>query len=108
MTSLLWLVLGAVTEVGWVAGLKLASSPLAWVATVVCAVASVALALGATRDLPATTVYILFVGMGAIGTALLEAVALGAQLRPASYGFLALLMASIIGLRVTGGASGRK
>lgn len=104
MRAWIWLVLGAGTEIGWVAGLKLAASPLEWAATVVCAVASVALALGATRDLPATTVYVLFVGLGAIGTVILEAVVLGAHLNPATYGFLVLLLVCIIGLKKTGGS----
>lgn len=103
MQAWIWLALGAVVEVGWVAGLKLATSPLAWAATLICAVASVALALGATRDLPATTVYVLFVGLGAVGTVIVEAVALRATLHPATYGFLALLLVCIIGLKKTGG-----
>ncbi|HET7314627.1 DMT family transporter [Salinisphaera sp.] len=103
MRAWIWLALGAGTEIGWVAGLKLAASPLAWAATVVCAVASVALALGATRDLPATTVYVLFVGLGAVGTVIFEAAVLGAQLHAATYGFLALLLVCIIGLKKTGG-----
>lgn len=103
MQAWIWLALGAGTEVGWVAGLKLAASPLAWAATVVCAVVSVLLALGATRDLPATTVYVLFVGLGAIGTAIFEAVALGAPLNPVSYVFLVLLLVCVIGLKKTGG-----
>lgn len=102
MNAWIWLLLGAGTEIGWVAGLKLASSPTAWAGTAICAVASVALALGATRDLPATTVYMLFVGLGAVGTVVLEATVLGTHLHPASYGFLALLLISIIGLKKTG------
>ncbi|MGB7755201.1 MAG: SMR family transporter [Salinisphaera sp.] len=102
MRAWIWLALGAGTEIGWVAGLKLACSPLTWAATVICAVGSVALALGAARDLPATTVYILFVGLGAVGTVLFEAVAFGTPLHPATYGFLALLLICIVGLKKTG------
>lgn len=99
MRAWIWLALGAGTEIGWIAGLKLAASPLAWLATAVCAVASVALALGATRDLPPTTVYVLFIGLGSIGTVILEAAVLGTTLHPATYGFLALLLVCIIGLK---------
>lgn len=102
MRAWIWLALGAGTEIGWVAGLKLAASPLAWLATVVCAVVSVALALGATRDLPATTVYVLFVGLGAVGTVIFEALVLGTPLHPATYVFLVLLLVCIIGLKQTG------
>lgn len=103
MRAWIWLALGAGTEIGWVAGLKLAASPLAWAATVICAVGSVALALGATRDLPATTVYALFVGLGAVGTVVFEAVAFGTPLHAATYGFLGLLLVCIVGLKKTGG-----
>lgn len=102
MRAWLCLALGAFTEVGWVAGLKLAATPLAWLATAVCAVASVVLALGATRDLPATTVYVLFVALGAIGTVVFAVIALGARLHPATYGFLLLLIVCVIGLKRSG------
>ncbi len=103
MRAWLWLALGASTEIGWIAGLKLAASPLAWVGTVVCAIASVALALGAARDLPATTVYVLFVGLGAVGTVIFEVAVFSTPLHPATYGFLALLLICIVGLKKTGG-----
>lgn len=102
MKSWLWLVLGTGTEIGWVSGLKLATSPAAWGATLLCALASLVLALGATRELPATTVYILFVGLGAVGTVLVETWVLGAELHLATYGFLALLLICVVGLKKTG------
>lgn len=108
MNAWFWLALGAGTEIGWVMGLKMAASPLAWSATAVCAVASVALALGATRDLPATTVYVLFVGLGTVGTVIFEALALGTRLNPAGYAFLALLLVSIVGLKRTGSPARRR
>ncbi|WP_423822506.1 SMR family transporter [Salinisphaera sp. SPP-AMP-43] len=107
MKSWIWLALGTGTEIGWVAGLKLAASPVAWAATVGCALASLILALVASRELPATTVYILFVGLGAVGTVLVETFVLGASLHPATYGFLALLLICIVGLKKTGNAGAR-
>ncbi|KEZ76269.1 DMT family transporter [Salinisphaera hydrothermalis] len=106
MRAWIWLALGAGTEIGWIAGLKLAASPWAWLATAACAVASVALALGATRDLPATTVYVLFIGLGSVGTVILEATVLGTALHPATYGFLTLLLVCIIGLKRTSAQPG--
>jgi len=101
MSPWLWLLAGAFTEVGWIAGLKLAQTPLAWAGTVFCAVASIGLALGATRALPATTVYNLFIALGAVGAVLFEVFVLGVELRPASYACLALLLVCVIGLKST-------
>lgn len=99
MWAWFWLLAGACTEVGWIAGLKMAHTPALWAATACSAVASVLLALGATRSLPATTVYNLFIGLGAIGAVGLEVVVFGATLHPLSYVFLGLLLACVIGLK---------
>lgn len=99
MSPWLWLLAGAFTEVGWIVGLKLAQTPLEWAGTVLCAVASIGLALGATRALPATTVYILFIALGAVGAVLFEVAILGVALNPASYAFLALLLVCVMGLK---------
>lgn len=99
MWAWIWLLAGGCAEVGWIAGLKMAHSPIVWAATACSAVASVGLALGATRSLPATTVYNLFIGLGAIGAVGLEVVVLGATLHPLSYVFLGLLVMCVIGLK---------
>lgn len=104
MRAWLWLVAGAIAEIGWIAGLRFATTALEWSATVVAATASVLLALGATRDLPATTVYTLFVGLGAFGALFLQVVFLDNDLSPAAYGFVLLLIICVIGLKRTGGA----
>lgn len=103
MWAWFWLISGAVVEVGWVAGLKMAHTPLAWAATVICAVGSIVLALGATRDLPATTVYILFIALGTVGAVALETFVLGVSLSPIGYAFLALLLICVIGLKTHSG-----
>lgn len=102
MQAWIWLLAGAFTEVGWIAGLKLAHTPMTWLATAACAVLSVGLALGATRSLPATTVYTLFIGLGAVGAVALEVGVLGVSLHPASYLFLSLLLISVLGLKQSG------
>lgn len=99
MWAWLWLLAGACAEVGWIAGLKMAHTPIVWAATACAAVASLALALGATRSLPATTVYNLFIGLGALGAVALEVVVFGSTFQPLSYVFLGLLLVCVIGLK---------
>jgi paired small multidrug resistance pump len=101
MRPWLWLIPAAATEVGWVIGINSAATPLAWLTTVVCVIASVALAFGATRTMAATTVYALFVGLGTLGTVAVDLVVFDAPLHPATLAFIALLVAGVAGLRLT-------
>ncbi|GAB3674026.1 DMT family transporter [Salinisphaera aquimarina] len=101
MKTWIWLLAAAATEVGWVCGVKAADSPLDWAATIACIMASFVLALAAARQLPATTVYVIFVGLGALGTAVLDILAFGAALHASSLAFLALLLSGVIGLKLT-------
>ncbi len=103
MRAWLWLIAGAAAEVGWIAGLRFATTAIEWTVTVISAAASVGLALGATRDLPATTVYTLFVGLGAFGAMALQVAFLDTDLSPAAYGFMIFLIVCVIGLKRTGG-----
>ena len=101
MRSVMWLVLAAAAEVGWISGLNAADSVVDWVATGGCVVASFSLALLAARRLAATTVYILFVGLGTAGTALLDHFAFGMHFDPAALAWLTLLLAAVCGLKLT-------
>lgn len=97
-----WLIAAAAAEVGWVAGLNGAQTPLEWAATGLCVVASFALALLAARRMPATTVYILFVGLGACGTVAVDIIVFEAPLHTDTFAWLALLLAAIAGLKLLG------
>lgn len=101
MWNLIWLVLAAAAEVGWVSGLNAADSVVDWLATGACVIASFGLALVAARRLAATTVYILFVGLGTAGTALLDHFAFGMHFDPAALAWLTLLLAAVCGLKLT-------
>lgn len=101
MWNIVWLILAAAAEVGWISGLNAADSPLDWCATAVCVIASFSLALVAARRLPATTVYILFVGLGTAGTALLDHLLFDMGIEPTAMAWLALLLAAIAGLKIT-------
>ncbi|MES1924447.1 SMR family transporter [Salinisphaera sp. T31B1] len=100
MRHWIWLLAAASAEVGWVAGLKTAHSGLGWLATVVCIAASFGLALRAARHMPATTVYVIFVGLGAAGTVVLDRLVFAAPVHAPALGFLALLLAGVVGLKL--------
>ena len=66
------------------------------------ALASVVLLTLAVRRLPVGTAYAVWVGLGAVGVALVG-MALGESRSPARLGFLALIVAGVVGLRAVEG-----
>jgi quaternary ammonium compound-resistance protein SugE len=91
-------------EVVWAVGLKYSEGfrrPLASALTLVAMVASMLLLARAVRDLPVGTAYAVWVGIGALGTALWGLLIFH---EPASWArllFLGLLLVSIVGLKLT-------
>lgn len=101
------LVIAGLLETGWAIGLKYSEGftrPLPSVLTGVALVASMGLLGLAVRDLPIGTAYAVWVGIGALGAAILGVALFGEPLGPARAGFLALLIVAIVGLRATSGA----
>lgn len=103
-----WLTLfiAAMLEVTWAIGLKytdgftkLAPS----IPTVLAMVASLLLLSQASKTLPIGTAYGVWVGIGAAGAAVLGIFLFGESHSPARIFFLVLLLASVIGLKVTSG-----
>jgi len=98
------LILAGMFEVGWAIGLKYTNGfTRLWptVGTVLAMVVSLGLLGIAMKSLPVGTAYAIWVGVGAIGTALLGIVLLD---EPANAGRLlsfALILAGIIGLKLT-------
>jgi quaternary ammonium compound-resistance protein SugE len=101
-----WLILAVagLFEVAWAIGLKYTDGfSKLWpsVATAAAMVASVVLLGWAMRSLPVGTAYAVWTGIGAVGTVVLGIVLFG---EPATLGRLAcvtLIVAGIIGLKVT-------
>ena len=101
-----WLVLAVagLFEVGWAIGLKYTDGfSKLWpsLATAAAMVVSVVLLGWAMRSLPVGTAYAVWTGIGAVGTVVLGIVLFG---EPATLGRLAcvtLIVAGIIGLKVT-------
>jgi quaternary ammonium compound-resistance protein SugE len=100
----LLLVVAGLLEVGWSVGLKYTNGftrLVPSILTVVMLVASVGLLSLAARTLPIGTAYAVWVGIGALGAAILGVVLFGEPLTGPRVFFLALLFVAIIGLKAT-------
>lgn len=97
------LVLAGLFEIGWAIGLKYTEGfTKFWptVGTVTAMVVSVGLLGVAMRELPVGTAYAIWVGIGAVGTAILGIVLLGDAASPGRLLSLGLIIAGIIGLKL--------
>ena len=98
------LVVAGLFEVGWAIGLKYTEGfSRLWptVGTVLSAVISLWLLGIAMRGLPVGTAYSVWVGVGAVGTVLLGIVLFGEPANMARLLSVALIIAGIVGLRLT-------
>jgi len=96
-----WIILplAGLAEVGWASGLKHADSIPTWAVTVALAVASLWLASIAVRYMPTSTVYTVFVGLGAVGTVIADWLFFGVAFHWPVLAFIVLLLAGVIGLQ---------
>ena len=100
-----WLILvvAGLFEVGWAIGLKYSDGfTRLWpsVATGLCMLISVLLLGIAMKTLPVGTAYAVWVGIGAVGTAILGIVLLGDTANAGRIASLALIVAGVIGLKL--------
>ncbi|GED67840.1 multidrug resistance protein YkkC [Brevibacillus reuszeri] len=97
-----WLlvVVAAVFEVMWVAGLKHADSILTWTVTAIAIIISFGVLVYSGKKLPTSTVYAVFVGLGTAGTVISEMVVFGEPFSWAKVGLIALLLVGILGLKL--------
>lgn len=98
------LVLAGLFEVGWAIGLKYTDGftrPWPTVGTVIAMVISLGLLGIAMKSLPVGTAYAIWVGVGAVGTAILGIILLGEPATTGRLVSLALIVAGIIGLKLT-------
>lgn len=101
-----WLVLfiAGILETCWAIGLKYTDGfrrPLPSVLTILAIIASMVLLSWAARDLPIGTAYAVWVGIGALGAAILGVVLFREPVTPARVLFLSMLLVAIIGLKAT-------
>jgi quaternary ammonium compound-resistance protein SugE len=106
-----WLILivAGLIEAGWAIGLKFSDGfTRFWpsVLTIAGIVISMFMLSVAARDLPIGTAYAVWVGIGATGAVVLGMLFLNEPVSPARVFFLALIIAGIIGLKVTGHSPG--
>lgn len=100
------LVLAGLLETAWAVGLKYTQGftrPVPSVLTAAAIVASMVLLATAAKTLPIGTAYGVWVGIGAAGAAVLGVVLFGEPATPARLFFIALLLASVVGLKMTAG-----
>ncbi len=99
----LTLLLAGLFEVGWAVGLKYTDGfsrlwPTVW--TAVALTASMVLLGVAVKSLPLGTAYAVWVGIGAVGTALLGIALLGEPATVARLASIGLVVAGIVGLKL--------
>jgi quaternary ammonium compound-resistance protein SugE len=101
--SWLILVLAGLFEIGWAIGLKYTDGfTRLWptIGTVASMVVSLGLLGVAMKSLPVGTAYAVWVGVGAVGTAILGIVLLGEPANAGRIVSLGLIVAGIIGLKL--------
>jgi quaternary ammonium compound-resistance protein SugE len=97
------LLLAGIFEIGWAIGLKYTEGfTRLWptVGTVTAMVVSMALLGVAMKSLPVGTAYAVWVGVGAVGTAILGMVLLGEPANPGRLISLGLIVLGIFGLKL--------
>lgn len=98
------LVIAGCLEVVWAIGLKYTQGLTKTIPTIITGVAlaaSMYLLAKATKDLPIGTAYAIWVGIGALGAAIMGIILFKEPATPMRIFFLILLLTSIIGLKVT-------
>ncbi|WP_447585074.1 quaternary ammonium compound efflux SMR transporter SugE [Pseudoxanthomonas mexicana] len=101
-----WLVLAGLLEVVWAVGLKYSEGFTRLVPSVVTAVAAAAsfwLLAVALKHIPLGTGYVIWVGIGAVGTALVGMWLFQEPATAARLACIGLIVAGIVGLKLTSG-----
>jgi quaternary ammonium compound-resistance protein SugE len=103
--SWILLIVAGLFETAWAIGLKYTEGftrPAASILTLLAIAISMGLLGIAARDLPIGTAYAVWVGIGALGAAVLGIVLFQEPVTAPRLLFLGLLLVAIIGLRLTG------
>ncbi|MDV6329544.1 multidrug efflux SMR transporter [Asticcacaulis sp. 201] len=102
------LITAGLFEVCWAIGLKYSqgfTKPAASIFTVVTLALSMFLLAKAVETLPIGTAYAIWVGIGALGAAILGIFVFHEAVTPLRVVFLAMLLCAIVGLKATSGGS---
>lgn len=97
----MWLlvVIAAIFEVGWATGLKYADDVLTWSLTAIAIIVSFGLLIYTASKLPTSTVYAVFVGLGTVGTVVVDFIFFELNFQFSILFFILLLLAGILGLK---------
>lgn len=101
-----YLVVAGVLEIAWAIGLKYTEGwTRLWpsVLTIVALIASFFCLAQALREIPVGTGYAIWTGIGAVGTAILGLFLFAESAAPARLACIGLIVAGIIGLKLTSG-----
>jgi len=101
-----WMMLGAagLLEIVWAVGLKYAdgfTKPVPSAITIAAMIASMWLLAQAARDLPIGTAYAVWTGIGAVGAALFGMMLLGESASIVRLACIGLIVAGIVGLKLS-------
>ena len=102
--SWLYLVIAGLLEVVWAVGLKYTqgfTKPAASMITIAAMVSSVVMLGMAMKQLPVGTAYGIWVGIGAVGAAILGIVLFAESVNALKFVSLALIVAGIVGLKAS-------
>lgn len=95
----LYVIIGGLLEVIWASGFKYEAIPP--IIVIISLLTSFDLIIKAAKVLPIGTVYAVFAGMGTIGTTIVEVIFSGGIVSPLRIAFILLLLACIVGLKLT-------
>ena len=99
-------VVAGLFETGFALALKASDGftrPMPVALFLVCSLASFGLLSTALRDLPVGPAYAVWTGIGAVGTAVVGMVALGESTSALKLASIALVIAGVVGLQLSGG-----
>ena len=107
--SWIYVYLSGITEILWAIGLKYSDAWWEWVLTFTLIIMAFVLTIKASEALPVATVYVVFTGIGAAGTNLVDILVFREPVSVMKIVFIVLLIAGIIGLKlVTDKPEGRR
>lgn len=98
--SWIYVYLSGITEILWAVGLKYSDAWWEWVLTFTLIIMAFVLTIKASEALPVATVYVVFTGIGAVGTNLVDILVFREPVSVMKIVFIVLLIAGIIGLKL--------
>lgn len=102
--NLAWfcVIFGATCEIGWVLGLKMADSALLYTLTAIGVSISMICMIVACKSIEVGVAYAVFVGIGTAGVVIVEMLVFSEHFSSSKIVLIAIMLASIIGLKLLG------